>query len=152
MTDWATIAATISMAVVFLLQSVESWAAYAKLLIGLGVALMIVSGGVFMLAWGVAQKARAQWFGLAKEWAESDNFRIAVNTTRKDLTERLILEMHNEIDRRIGAHNSRENIEAHRAAMKHVFNGEVMGAIGKYGFERQIRELEAKVEKLEKRR
>ena len=146
------LAATISIFVMLLLQSVESWAAYAKLLVGLGVALMIVSGGLFMLAWGVAQKARAQWTGLAEEREKSEAFRQAIDAANRDNVERRTLEMYNEIDRRIAAHNRRENLEAHRAAMKHAFNNEIMAAIGTYGFERQIYELNAKVEKLEKRR
>lgn len=80
---------------------------------------------------------RAVWMKLAKEREQSwefrkaiadiireewktDAFEEAVNTARKTLTDKLILETYNEIDRRISMHNARENTEAHRATIIHV--------------------------------
>lgn len=145
----------------------ESWATFAKFLVGLGVGLLVVSGGLFMIAWSVAQKARSQWLALAGEWSKSDDFRKclsafceqwsksndfrdAINAARKELTDRLIQEMHAEIDKRIATHNSRDNLDAHRAAIGHAIRNMMADIIGKYGFERQIEDLEARVEKLEK--
>lgn len=132
--------------------SVESWENWAKFLLGLIVGLFVVSGGLFAFAWAVSQKVRRQWFELAAEWSKSDSFRTAINDARRELTERLILEMHNEIDRRIDVHDGRDNLEAHRAAMIHVFRNQVANAIGSMGLERDIRELRERLEKLERRR
>lgn len=128
--------------------SVEAWTQYAKLLLGLGAGLLVLSGGLFMLVWSVAQKARRQWFDLADEWAASESFRAAVTAARKDVVERMVLEMHNDIDHRIQVHNGRENVDAHRAAITHVIRNYMSGTLSAY--EKHIRGLEERIQRLER--
>lgn len=114
---------TFAVLMVMLLQlpPVPNWDTLARVLIPACIGLLTISGGLFLFAWSVAKKARAEWKGLADEWAKSHDFTIAVNTARQPFTDKLILETHNEVDRRVAAHNS--DREAHSAAVKHAARG-----------------------------
>ncbi len=103
------------------LSPVTTWDSYAKLIVAMGVGLLTISGALFWFAWGVAKKARNEWQTLAGDWAKTTDFAKAVNDARQPLTEKLILEIHIEMDRRIGKHDDSPN--AHRQTIRHEMKG-----------------------------